>query len=425
MKALAFLVFAAALAGATWGVQTIIGDEVVLQSVSAKSAHAELNATGGHTVTFPVTLSTVGVDAIAAHVRLVGDGAASEEVSLTVPAAGNRTAFVPVAIDADAAPGKIPLKLEVTDADGRLLRARDGFVTVKVLEPAPGFENGDSARVYYTGRTTESGLVFNTNDPAVVGLPFAEASFYRASPSLLPVQSLPRPSVVEGFFEGILGMQPGESRTVTFGHEKGYGPALEETREPRIETLDRVFHLELRTEQVGRTVFNNYVAESGQGNGTDFAPGDIFEFVQGPNRWPYKIVDLNDEVVDYILQVNVDDRFTLYPVWENASLVQAVNETHVTFVTTPTTEPEVGFTMRSYWPELTKLVSYNETEIVLRHDLTPGMTYSVAQGMNQPALDYTVKEVTDEEIVLTTPSQNPLAGKTLTFDIRLVELTKG
>lgn len=426
VKALAFLVFAASLAGATWGVQAFIGDDVVLQAVSARTPSPLLNTTAGHTVSFPVTLGNLGVQELRMTARLVGDGVEGAPVSGLVAANGNATLFVPVTVAATTQPGDVALRLEVADAQGKLLRQRDAFATLRVMPAGivPGFAEGDTARVVYTGRTADAGLVFNTNDKALVGQPFAQTDFYQPSPNVLVVTTKPRPSVVEGFYEGMLGMQPGESRTITFPPEKGYGPAVVEETQPRDETLERIFELELKVEQVGRTTFDDYVEGSGQGAGADFEVGDVFTFTQGPNRWPYRIVNLSATAVDYQLDVAPGAIFTLYPFWENASVVESVTDTHVNFRTTPTTDVGETYTMRPYWPNMTSVVALNETAIVVRHDPPEGLKYSVAQGLGQPARDYTVVRIEDDGIIVSTPSTNPLAGKTLAFDVRLVELTK-
>lgn len=74
----------------------------------------------------------------------------------------------------------------------------------------PQVKHGDTVFVHYTG-TLEDGTVFSNseeNDPLefVIG----------------------DGTVLEGFEEALIGMSPGETKTVTFGFEKGYGPRYDD-----------------------------------------------------------------------------------------------------------------------------------------------------------------------------------------------------
>lgn len=424
LKLVALVVFLGAIAGATYGVQVVLGDGTLSQSVNAEPVRGTLNATGGHAVTYAVLVHNRGDADLDVRVGVSGLGATGESDVRTAPANGATVLFVPLQVPQDASQGEHALDLVIRDGEGNVLREREGLLKLRVLGEAPGFAEGDSASVIYTGRLSATGRVFNTNDNALLDKPFPQTDNYRASPGLLGVTTVPRVSVVAGFYEGMLGMQPGESRTISFPPEKGYGNATIEEREERDERIDRAFELELETEAVARDVFDGYVAETGQGEGAGFEAGEVFVFTQGANRWPYRIEAINETTVTYTLAVQVGERYTLYPFWENGSEVASVNETHATFVTTPTTGEGETFTARSHWEGMTEVKEVTETEIVMRHSPPVGHQYEVSQGSFQPPRRYTVTEVTEEEIVVVTPSTNPLAGQDLTFDVLLVELTK-
>lgn len=424
VKALALLVFLSAIAGATWGVQSYLGDSTEGQLVNAFPARSTLNATGGHTVTYALTVHNRGDAPRDLVAGIAGPGIDARSDTRTVAAGGNVTFLVPVEVPADIGPGEHPLAALVLSPEGATLRERAGALTLRILSPAPGFEAGDEAEVIYTGRIATTGRMFNTNDPVVAALNVPKTDTYRASPGLLPVRSLPRPSVVEGFYEGMLGMQPGESRTITFGPEKGYGNATTTETQPRDETLEREFVLELETESVGRDVFDGYVAETGQGQGASFEAGENFIFEQGTNRWPYRIVSINQTTVLYRLNASVGQDYTLYPFWQGASKVEDVNETHTVFRTTPTTDVNETFTMRSYWSNMSAVREVTDDSIVVRHSPPRGYQYQVSQGQFQAPASFTVQDVTETEIVVATPASNPLAGQDLTFDILMVNLRK-
>ena len=426
LKGAALVVFLGVLGGATYGVQTFMGGEPSVASfaMQVESPRAALNATPGHAVTYPVVVHNRGDVAQVVKVQAAGDGVTGATGAVTVPAASNATLFLTVQVPEDAATGEQAIRLSVLDASGKVLRERAQTVTLRVLGEATGFGPGDKADVRYTGRLAGSGKVFDTNDPFVnvLRLPATEA-FRPHGSAPLPVEH-DRPGVIEGFFEGLLGMQPGESRTVTFPAEKGYGPATTPQDVDRDEALERVYALELTTDVVGRDVFDDYVKETNQGAGSDFEAGEVFRFEQGPNRWPYRIASIDAEKVEYRLAVEVGEAYTLYPFWEGASRVAEVNETHARFVTTPALEVGAPFTMRAYWPDMSAIASMNETSIVVRHSPPVGFKFSQPATQFSQAREAIVQEVGEETLVVGIKSDNPLAGEALTFDVELLSLTR-
>lgn len=417
MKALSLIVFLLLIGGATYGVQVTLGDSVSGQLVKPTLARETLNATAGRTVTYAITLLNTDVDPRDLAVEIVG-AASGRGDAQTVPAGGSATYLVEVDVPADLAPGDYALDVRVLEG-ADVLRERAGALELRVLDPLPAarFEPGDGGQVLYTGRITATGRVFNTNDPLISGLNFPKTDTYRPSTGLLPISA----RLVPGFLEGIVGMQPGESRTFTFPPEKGYGNATNEERIPREDVLDRTFVLDVREETVGRDVFEGYVQETGQG--TSFEVGDVFFFEQLPNRWPYRITQMDAAEVTYVVAVEAGQVYTLMPFWPETSEVVSVNDTAVEFYTTPTTAVGETFTMRAQWPNMTTLESVNETHVVVRHSPPVGHTYGVGSGAVQTN-QATVRELTDDEIVIATPATNPLAGKDLTFDVLLVTLEK-
>lgn len=422
LKAAALVLFLAALAGATYGVGEVVGSTVESQLVTLTPAHAERNASAGFAVTY---LFGVGNrDTAARDVLVRVEGVASGE-SAVVTVLGNATAgaFVTLDVPAGTPPGEYALAVSVVGEDGRVLRERPGMLTLNVLAPGLGFASGDTASAHYLGRLSATGRVFNTNDPAAIEVPFPRTDSYRFSQGELRIQTLPRPTIVEGLYQGMLGMQPGESRTITFGPELGYGPATQEERFPRVETLERDLTVPNEVQRVARATFDTYVEDSGQGRASEFGVGDTFTLEQNGNRWPYRIVDLSESVVAYRLAAQVGATFTIFPFWPDASVVTAIDDESVTFRTTPTTEVGGSLTMKAHWPQMTTLDAVNDTAIVVRHSPPAGYTYTTVSSMGQPR-EATITKVDDEVILAASPSSNPLAGKDLTFDVTLLALER-
>lgn len=425
LKGAALVVFLGLMGGAAYGVQAFLGGDVeAALALHPTAPRNSLNATAGATVTFPVVLENRGEVARTAVLRAVGQGIDETSPVAIVPARGNATAFLTFQVPAGASPGERAVNVRVEDESGTLVRESVGLLRIRVLGPAVGFQDGDSALVRYTGRLAASGKVFDTNDPVVGRLNVPSTDTYSPSTQPLPIESRPEPSVIAGFFEGLLGMQPGESRTVTFPPEKGYGGATTTTPLDRVDELDREFPLPLRNDSVARNVFDQYVDESGQGAGSDYEAGDVFRFEQGANRWPYRIVSIDESEVEYTLAVQPGENYTLYPFWEGASAVITVNETHALFRTTPTQAVGEALTLRSYWPEMSTLTSVNATSIVVTHSPPVGFKFQLPATQFERAREATVSELTDAEVIIAVASPNPLAGQALTFDIELLEIQR-
>lgn len=421
VKAAALVLFIAGIVGATYGVEQIVGTSVESQLVSMSATRSELNATGGHSVTYVVTVANRDTAARDVSVRIDGLATGTSDVT-TVRGNSTSAVFVSVAIPEDAPEGVHPLKVSILSGE-RVLREREGALSLRILPEGPGFQAGDVAEAYYLGRLSATGRVFNTNDPALVSVPFPKTDSYRFSQGMLRVVSLPRPSIVEGLYQGMLGMQPGESRTISFPPELGYGPATEEERFEREERIPRELVLANDPQRVPRATFDSYIAESGQGNASAYQPGDVFLLNQNGNDWPYRVVSITAQAVEYQLGAQVGDAYTIYPFWRDSSVVTAINETHVTFFTTPTTESGAPITMKAFWPTMSTVASVDDTHIIVRHSPPVGYTYTTTSQLGQPR-EVTVRTVGEQEIVVAIPSANPLAGKDLTFDIQVLSLSK-
>lgn len=385
---------------------------------------AALNATAGRAVTFPVVLGPFDGASVDVHLR----GALVQGTlrGVTPPIGANKTVFVTVQVPAEAQPGAHPLALLLTDAAGKETYRREAAATVQVVAGGGGYAPGDVGRVVYAGRLAESGQTFNTNDPVLQPLAFAKTPDYSfSSIETLSVTSLPTPSVVPGFHEAVLGMVPGESRTVTFPAEKGYGNATTEERFPREDVIERRQTTPLPEAHLPAAEFRAYLAETGQGVPEDYGVGDVVVNERDGRTLRYRIVEKTDEAVHLRMAVVLGERYTIYDMWTNGSEVEELNETHVTLYTTPTGAEGEPFTYYPYWPDFSHVASVDEARIVVRHDPPMGLQFTRTASPYAPPSTYTVTALDEEEIVATTPSSNPLAGKALTFDITMAGLEKG
>jgi hypothetical protein len=407
LKALALLVFLAALAGATYGVQQVIGTNVAGQVLRAEPVGDTLNATPGNTVAFPIVVSNRDADARNVFVALSGEGIDARSSLLPVAGGKGSLAFVPVAVPAGLAPGDHALDVRILGEDGATLREAPDAVTLRVLAPGPGYQAGQDARYIYTGRFTQNGAVFTTNDAAMQTQPFLRAQDFR--PGVLPPATL---------LDALVGMQPGESRTFSLPADQAYGNVTEETI-PSEEILPRRESLPLPTADLSDADFASYLEETNQTRAEGYKVGDTVTNVQDGETLRYRIIRMEGGAVSLRLDVAVGEGYTVYGFWPRASVVDGFNETHAEFVTTPTTDETQPFTFFSYWPDLSRVASYNDTDIVVRHDPPVGHKYSRTASQFQPPVVYTVRSLTDREIVVTTPTGNPFANQAVTFDVRM------
>ncbi|MFC6905888.1 FKBP-type peptidyl-prolyl cis-trans isomerase [Halalkalicoccus tibetensis] len=91
-----------------------------------------------------------------------------------------------------------------------------------------GIEPGDQATIEYTGRLTdEEGTVFDTSREEVA----EEAGLAESQPEreYEPLTVEPGAGqLIEGFDEGLVGLEEGDSETITVPPEKGYGEHTDE-----------------------------------------------------------------------------------------------------------------------------------------------------------------------------------------------------
>lgn len=422
VKAVALLVFIGAIAGATYGVQTLVGDSLAKSLVAAEPLHEARNATAGNEVTFPFTLSNR--DDAGRDVRIVveGEGIDAQSELARVPGDGGVTVFVRVGVPASLAPGDHDLSVRLVDEAGETVRADAATLRLRVLDaPTAGFGPTDVANMTYTGRLAETGTVFVSNDAALAGEPFARVEDFRLqSGSSRLAQGL----VVPGLYEGALGMVPGESRTIVVSPEKGYGNATLETTQPREETIERISEFPVVERSEARQNFDQHVIATNQGDPASFEAGDSFTVYneQTANTARFEITEIDEQIVKYRFAPQLGDTYTLYPAWLNQSVITAVNETSVTFETTPSTDVDEPFTWYEHWRDASTIVSMNETEIVVRHSPAIGSTHEEPDPFRQETRRLTVSRLTDDEIVMTYPSSSALAGKTIVYDVTLTSI---
>jgi hypothetical protein len=261
----------------------------------------------------------------------------------------------------------------------------DIFGNIFEEEEIPGIvEIGDCVEVHYIGEYT-NGTIFDTSyDDPINKTGGDPAKFFV---SLDPTESPPEDyydyaTGIEGFVEGLIGMKEGGEKTIgPIPPEKAYG------NPPKIGDV-----IEIRNESIGGNVSLEFV--------------DIQKNVPLPDEFVQSGWD--DPTDLYFLKDNeryIGEKSTLYPSWENASVITKMNDTTAWVLTTPPEDKIQNFTWIELDPSTYELITYwensssakiNETTIVVTH--TPAINATMEYTSAYGSVFYTVVNLTEDKI---------------------------
>lgn len=420
VKAVALLVFLGAIAGATYGVQTLL-PQVRDGGIGATALAPALAAAPGANVTFPVTLEERSGATRDLVVHLSGGPVSGNETAHLV-ARNRTTAFVTVPVPAGAAPAKHLLELRLSEG-GRDVLVVKRFAALEVLGDGSGVEEGDEGSFVLTVRLAEPPALSQSNDPLLRGAPFPRHTTFNPAQPQTPysLATLPADRDLRG---AILGMQEGESKTIRV--ERPAGNATVETIESARLDIERTYRLaKIPASSLSRAEFDDHLASTGQ-TGIDEV-GEVFLVPNANPRFPLpltlRITAIDDAEVRYELGYETGANFTLYSWWPNATRLVDVTPTEYVFETTPT-ETE-GLTVSGEYPGMSRVAESNETHIVVRHEPPVGTAFARQPQTSPTPIRYVVREIRGDDIVLTSQNPSPFAGRDAIVDIRILELRKG
>lgn len=417
LRAAAFLAFVALLAGSVWAAYAFLA----VEGAEVRPLDDAYTVGAGRAFTVPYTLLNSGSND--ADLRLVVTDAlgATFRASDAAHALGSfeeNAGWLTLEVPANAAPGDHLLEIAAVDADGARLGA--ATVTVRVLAAEGGVAAGERVGVWYVGRF-EDGRIFRTNVQAIAEGPWPKAPGFRADPAWTPfvVAAGPATDTVPGLGVAVVGLHPGETRTVVVPPEDGYGPEWFNQTVPRDVELRREAVVPLPVRTIQRATWERHITTTGQGDPGSYAANDTFEIYDELNTYLARLVSLTPQSVAYRFELNLGEKYTFFGFWPNASEVVALNETTAVLRTTPNTEPDERFTYFRPWPNMTYVKSIDDETIVIRSDVPEGFVYDVPGAEGQPDTRLRVARLTDTEIVVETRNPEDLAGRTLVFDVTL------
>ena len=104
---------------------------------------------------------------------------------------------------------------------------------------------------------------------------------------------------------------------------------------------------------------------------------------------------------------NLDDKITQYPSWENATVVTKINNTKAWLYTTPPEDKQENFTWSvfdmyleevSYWENASSITTMNETTIIVTHSPDINSTVDIPDSDYAGYTSYTVIGLSDDKI---------------------------
>lgn len=313
-----------------------------------------------------------------------------------------------------------------------LIGDQERDVDVRVDPAVEGGQADDHTIVNadYVGRLAD-GSIFDTSVPALAHGPFPKSDQFQARGGLQPLEvhlNPQQPGVVEGFYNALVGMMEGESKTATLDPAEAYGsPRIHEnvtalTELDRENRVDRFINdipiaqlppqFEIETKQEGDTL--TYRTEQG---GEEF----VFNF---------ELVRKGTESVDLERLEEIGSTTTFYPMWPDATEVVDITDEQIVYETTPP-EDQGLFTWdvdpRSHhaqWENATRIEDVTSEQILIRHIPEEGSTYELVQNPRQGPQTFLVENVDTDDVHVSTDNPHPLGGLSLTFDITLHEVTE-
>jgi len=237
---------------------------------------------------------------------------------------------------------------------------------------------GDCVDVNFIGRFASNNTIFassyNDTTNKTGGTPlkvFVSTNESESSPTgYEDYTNLINDYYVKGFIEGLIGLKEGDSKTTDpIPPEDAYGVY------PKVEDVITVFD-----PSVGKELGIHFVNITNNGTTTLF----VLRF------------DM------YAL----DEKMTIYPAWENATVVTKINDTKMWAYTTPPENKRENFTWiyidsqteAIYWENASSVTSINDTTIVVTHNPEIDATMYVYDTYYGSSTAYTVVKLTDEKI---------------------------
>jgi FKBP-type peptidyl-prolyl cis-trans isomerase 2 len=238
--------------------------------------------------------------------------------------------------------------------------------------------SGDCVDLHYIGRYASNNSVFDTSYESYEnksgGTPLQ--MFINLNETVLPSEDyVDYITGIEGFIEGLIDLNEGESATIgPIPPEKAYGVKP---------TLGNI--IPFTDPQTGKEIRIVVVS--------------ITENAPMPADFVSLFGDINTTLYNLKFEIySKGEQLTMYPVWENATVVSNINDTTLWYYTTPPDDKMENFTWidqingTELWENASSVTTLNETTIIVTH------TPEIGSTMQDLYFEYTVEDLTDDTI---------------------------
>lgn len=315
-----------------------------------------------------------------------------------------------------------------------LIGDRERDVDVRI-DPAVEGDRADDHTIVnadYVGRLAD-GSIFDTSVPALAHGPFPKSDQFQARGGLQPLEvnlNPEQPGVVEGFYDALVGMAEGESKTATLDPSEGYGSSRIHENVTAVTELDRLNNVDRFIEDIGLgelpSDFRSEVEATEEGDTVTYRVeqgGEEFVF-------EFRVTEKDQQEVTLERLEEIGSTTTFYPMWPDATEVVDITDEHIVYETTPP-EDQGLFTWdvdpqshHAQWDNATRIEDVTSEQILLRHIPEEGSTYEFTQNPQQGPQTFLVESVDTDNVHVSTDNPHPLGGLSLTFDITLHEVTE-
>ncbi|MBE0522823.1 MAG: FKBP-type peptidyl-prolyl cis-trans isomerase [Methanosarcinales archaeon] len=260
-------------------------------------------------------------------------------------------------------------------------------------------EVGDTVFVNYVGKEL-NGEIFDTSlEDVAIG-----AGIQQPDRPYQPLQFLVGAGrLIEGFDSGVLGMKVGEKKTINIPPEEGYG----DIDSSKIQVIPLIDEIPLIQDIPFPETIELELFKFNQTFGTGYIVGDS---VQLPDTTIDLTIKEIGETVNLSRDLKVGDTYDPGEGSPWNETVTAMNETHLTVKH----NAQVGDVLQLA-PWNSTVIDVDETNITVRHNPIPDTTVDTYSGSFN---------IHFNETAITLDNNHFLAGKTLVFDIEIVDIVK-
>lgn len=259
-------------------------------------------------------------------------------------------------------------------------------------------KNGDKISIDYIGRV-EGGKVFDTSNESVA----KQNDIYVQTRKYGPISfTVGTGKVMKGLDEGVIGMNIGETKTLTIPADKGYGQI--DPRKINVIPILQSIPANTSLSRIMEIPANTFASSFG----SNHSVGDIVQVPDTNINLTVKSIGTN---ISLMFNLHVGDKISQKGAPWNQTVI-SIDDKNITI------KPDLKQNDIVQFPNVvwnSTVIGLNNTEITLRHNAIPDKEIKNQLGSTM---------IHFNETSITIDQNNKLAGKTLIFDVTLLSIGK-